>query len=107
MRTNCYHTRDGKGVKLTGGMCNASTYEQAAQRAAHGLTIAFANSGMPIFQDKTGREVSLYLSVHPEHLSNYPVALAAYQETKRKAREAAEREEEQRPVDETAEAVLP
>lgn len=106
MKTNCYHTRDNKGTKLTGGMLHASSHDEAAQRAAHGLTIAFSPSGRAIFRDKTGREVSLFLSVHPEHLSGYAAAQAAYNEERRKAREAAEKEEAERPIDDTAEDVL-
>jgi hypothetical protein len=87
METNCHHTRDGKGVKLTGGMLHAKSHDEAAERAQIGLTVQVKSGGRAYFADKTGREVSLYLSVHPEHTAKGKAALAAYWVEENKRRE--------------------
>jgi hypothetical protein len=94
MTTNCYHTRDANknSVKITGGMLHASSHDDAAMKAAHNLAVIIKPSGSPVFVDRQGREVSLYISVHPEHTEQGKAALRAFQEAeeKRLAEEYAE-----------------
>lgn len=78
MKTNCYHTRDSKGIKLTGGMLHAENHDEAAERATLGLEVKISRSGRPMFCNKQGREVSLYLSVHPEHTAKGQKAIVEY-----------------------------
>jgi len=81
MTTNCYHTRDGNGQKLTGGMLHATTHDEAAHKATAGLEVK-VNRGNAYFVDKEGRKVSLYLSVHPEHTPKGQAAIAKYRKEK-------------------------
>lgn len=100
MITNCYHMRDTNGIKLRGGMLHAKSHNEAAQRATIGLSIGFTCSRRAAFYDKNGKEVSLYLSIHPEHTIGYDKALTEYRAKKeaeaeqREIEEANEREDE-------------
>lgn len=67
MKTNCYHRRNTKDQKVVGGMTHCKSYEEAAAVACHGLTVQTTPTGRLYFADATGREVRVYLSVHPEH----------------------------------------
>lgn len=103
MTTNCYHTRDRKdGVKLTGGMLHAKSMDEAQERAVCGLTVKIMWS-RAVFVDQQGREVSLYLSVHPEHTSLGQKALAEYRAAEQVRRDT---EEAERTADEEKLACL-
>ena len=68
MKSNCFHYRSSKDQKLVGGMVHYRNYEEAAVFARSGLVVKQSPSGRLYFADTKGREVRVYLSVHPEHL---------------------------------------
>lgn len=69
----CYHTRaaNDNTIRITGGTFGMSTViegrlDATVERLAKRFTVGFTSSGRPVFVDSEGRQVSLYISVHPE-----------------------------------------
>ncbi len=104
METICYHGRDAKGIKLFGGMTHAKDWQAAAERAISGYSVKVsAGFRSPRWVDKDGREVSIYLSVHPEHTARGLREIAAeHARLDQEEKDGAQRERE---AEEKAEAL--
>lgn len=96
METICYHVRDPKQIKLVGGMIHAKDWQAAAERAISGYSVKLTGGlRAPRWIDKTGREVSIYLSIHPEHTARGLREIAAeHARLNQEEQEAAQRERE-------------
>lgn len=84
-----YHTRlDGKNsVKVTGGSFGGSLDVETANRLVRShFTVIVKPSGRPVFVDRGGREVSLYISVDPEITDKGIEAMSAYRKAENERR---------------------
>lgn len=100
MRSNIiYHTRlyGNNSVKCSGGSFHGLIDVQTVERLVNmRFTVRVKPSGTPVFVDREGREVYLYLSVAPETTDKGKEALKAWREERNKRfREQVERDEEQ------------
>ena len=99
-RSNGYHTRlrSNNTVKVVGGIFGGSLDLETANRLVNAhFTVKVLPSGFPTFVDKEGREVSLYMSVHPEATDKGKLALDVWRrEQAAKERESEKREAEER-----------
>lgn len=89
-KTICYHTRlayDNR-VKVSGGTFSGEIDLTTVNRLASTYSVIIKGSGRPVFVDKSGREVSLYISVDPEETTKGKEALKLYYEEKHRKEEA-------------------
>lgn len=89
-----YSTRayEDNSKKLTGGVFGGSIDLETANRLVkHHFTVEVLQSGTPVFVDKQGRRVYLYMSIHPELTE---VGAAAVKEWRRKRADELEAQEE-------------
>lgn len=95
-----WHTRlvSDNTVKVVGGSFGGSIDQHTVERLikAHMHKVRVLPSGTPIFVDKAGREVRLYLSVDPKFTEMGRAALRAYHEEMRRKAELDELERERR-----------
>ena len=97
-----YHIRlyADNTVKVVGGCFGGDLSIETANRIARAMfTVTVLDSGTPVFVDKSGRQVRLYLSVDVKETEIGKKAIAEWREAKRKRDEAegilaAEREAE-------------
>jgi hypothetical protein len=91
-----YHTRlfGNHSVKCVGGSFGGSLDLETANRLvkAH-FTVTVKPSGTPVFVDREGREVRLYISVDPAMTDAGKLALETYAKLKRARQEQDAREE--------------
>ena len=79
MKTYCFCTRDyANGQKYSGGMLHANSMEDAAERAIRMERLVHEITGRQPWprhrlRRLDGRYVNLYISVHPEYLTNLNV----------------------------------
>lgn len=74
-----YHTRDGMNntVKLTGGSFGGAIDMETVNRLVKShFTVKVRNSGSPVFVDRQGREVSVYITIDPGNTDAGKAALA-------------------------------
>lgn len=93
-----YHTRlhANNTVKVCGGSFGGSLDVATANRLVKSMfTVRVLNSGRPVFVDRMGREVSLYVSVDPQVTDLGKAALAEHCKVRRLAA-LAEKEKEDR-----------
>lgn len=93
-----YHTRlyENSNVKVTGGSFGGRIDMETVNRLTRFFDVVVKPSGTPVFVDKEGREVWLYLTVDPRTTEKGQQALAAWsKERERLQREEAERIEQQ------------
>lgn len=85
-----YHTRlyENNTIKCVGGSFGGSLDLQTANRLvkAH-FTVTVKPSGTPVFVDRDGREVSLYITVDPTMTDAGKQAVATYVQGKRSRQE--------------------
>lgn len=84
-----YHTRLRRDhtVKVAGGCFGGDFGMETANRLVkHHFTVTVTATGRPIFVDRNGREVTLYMTVDPETTDAGKAAMAEY----RRAQEAAQ-----------------
>lgn len=89
----CYHTRlcsDNK-VKVCGGTFGGSIDQETVERMTRFFTVNVKPSGTPVFVDKEGREVYLYLSVDPRDTEIGKQAIKAWYAERRIKQEQAEK----------------
>ena len=88
-----YHTRlwSDNTVKATGGSFGGSIDMETVNRLMRLFEVVVKPSGTPVFVDRQGREVTLYLTVDAASTEKGKVAMAAW----RKEREAQVRREEE------------
>jgi hypothetical protein len=75
-----YHTRlyGQNSVKVTGGAFGGSLDLETANRLVkHHFTVIVKQSGTPVFVDREGREVTLYITVDPGSTEAGKLAIAA------------------------------
>lgn len=92
-----YHTRlySNSAVKVCGGSFGGGLDSDTVERLVKShFTVTIKPSGTPVFVDKEGREVYLYISVDARETEAGKAALKAYHEDNRKA--WAEQEEQER-----------
>ena len=98
-----YHTRLYKDntVKVTGGSFGGSIDGDTVERLSGLFEVKVLQSGTPVFVDREGREVRLYLSVDPQMTNKGALALHNYHiEQSRLEREREQQaEQEQNEVD--------
>lgn len=73
-----YHTRliGNNSVKIAGGSFGGSLEIDTANRLVNAhFDVIVKNSGRPVFVDKEGREVSLYITVDPSETEKGKAAL--------------------------------
>lgn len=90
-----YHTRLRRNhtVKTAGGCFGGDFGMETANRLVkHHFTVTVTPSGRPVFVDRQGREVTLYMTVDPETTEAGKAAMADY----RRAQEAAQAVEAQK-----------
>lgn len=81
MRQNIgYHTRlyIDNSVKVTGGSFGGSIDLETVERLSRLFTVTVKPSGTPVFVDREGREVRLYLSVDCAHTEKGREAIKAW-----------------------------
>lgn len=74
-----YHTRDGMNntLKLTGGSFGGAIDMETVNRLVkHHFTVKVRQSGSPVFVDRQGREVSVYITIDPANTDAGKAALA-------------------------------
>jgi hypothetical protein len=103
-QTICYHTRayNNNSLKLTGGTFTGTVDMETANRIANAnFTVTVKPSGTPVFVDKQGREVYLYLSVEAASTEIGKEALRAWrvEREKREAEEKARHDREQADIE--------
>lgn len=98
-----YHTRlyRDNTVKVTGGSFGGSIDRDTVERLSGLFEVKILLSGTPVFVDREGREVRLYLSVDPQMTNKGALALQNYRiEKDRLEREREQQaEQEQNEVD--------
>ncbi|UTC28513.1 hypothetical protein GURKE_05110 [Brevundimonas phage vB_BpoS-Gurke] len=90
-----YHTRLRKNhtVKAAGGCFGGDFGMETANRLVkHHFTVTMTPSGRPVFVDRQGREVTLYMTVDPETTEAGKAAMADY----RRAQAAAQKVEDEK-----------
>jgi hypothetical protein len=80
-----YHTRlwSNNVVKVVGGSFGGQIDMETVNRLANLFTVTVSNSGNPVFVDREGREVRLYISVDADKTIVGQEALAAWREDRR------------------------
>ena len=81
MKNIGYHTRLhlNNSVKVVGGSFGGSLDIETANRLVNAhFTVIVKPSGRPVFVDREGREVSLYISVDPEATEKGKEAVKVY-----------------------------
>lgn len=80
-----YHTRlyADHNVKVVGGSFGGSIDQETVERLTRLFTVVVKPSGTPVFVDREGREVRLYLTVDPGATKVGKAALVEHQEKKR------------------------
>jgi hypothetical protein len=75
-----YHTRLYKdnNVKVTGGSFGGAIDRDTVERLSGLFEVKVLQSGTPVFVDREGREVRLYLSVDPQMTNKGALALQNY-----------------------------
>jgi hypothetical protein len=93
----CYHTRlTGTDQKTTGGTFGGAYDQETIERLAkHNFNVVVKASGSPVFIDKQGREVSVYIYVDPSDTSIGKLALAEWRTARRARQEAADKREQE------------
>lgn len=89
-----YHTRlsGNNTVKVVGGSFGGQVDQETIERLVNNLfSVIIKPSGRPVFVDRDGREVSLYITVDPENTSKGKKAL---QEERARKEVLAEKERE-------------
>lgn len=82
-----YHTRlaDNNSVKIVGGSFGGQVDMDTVNRLVKShFTVTIKNSGRAVFVDRTGREVSLYITVDPLSTVIGKKTKSKYQEEERK-----------------------
>lgn len=84
--TICYHTRErgGSGKKLSGGTFGGRIDQETVNQLVEirQFTVLIKPSGTPVFFDKQGREVSLYIWVDPSDTRLGKSAIEAWRKTR-------------------------
>lgn len=96
-----YHTRDGMNntIKLTGGSFGGAIDMETVNRLVKShFTVKVRNSGSPVFVDRQGREVSVYITIDPGNTDAGKAALAEDRQ-RRAALQAVEDEKARRVQD--------
>lgn len=93
-----YHTRLHlqNTVKVCGGSFGGSLDAETANRLVNAhFTVDITPSGRPVFVDRDGKKVSLYISVDPESTEAGQLALKTYRAAKHAQAEADEEKAQQ------------
>lgn len=94
-----YHTRlySDHNVKVVGGSFGGQVDQETIERLTRLFTVVIKPSGTPVFVDREGREVRLYITVDPASTNIGKKAVLEYNEKRRaesaKALETAQEEE--------------
>lgn len=81
MKNIGYHTRLhlNNTIKVCGGSFGGTLDIETANRLVNAhFSVTVKNSGRPVFVDREGREVALYISVDPETTDKGKVAMKAH-----------------------------
>lgn len=102
-----YHTRLYKDhtKKVCGGSFHGALGKETIERLANTFSVTVLPSGRPVFVDREGREVSLYVSVDASEMPKGKVALKAWHDAREKAEAA--REERAQAEAEELEQLMP
>ena len=111
MRRNiCYHTRSYSGdVKTSGGTFGGQIDRETVDRLTGLFSVTVKPSGQPVFVDRDGREVRLYLYVDPADTVKGCNALAEYRKAKfdREAKEQQDRDKQEEAIQTLLDSMTP
>ena len=94
----CYHTRlrSNPAIKVCGGSFGGAIDAETVERLVNAFfAVVVKDSGHPVFVDREGREVYLYLSVDPAETSKGKAALATWRQAKYNAEVLAQQQAEE------------
>lgn len=93
-----YHTRlrSDDTVKLVGGSFGGAVDQETIERLTKVFfTVKILPSGTPVFVDREGREVHLYITVDPGKTEQGKVALAKYRQAQEVLKKIEEEKQDQ------------